>query len=61
MPEVKDSGSIVVKKRTLRQQGGSLVFSIPREWVDKHGLKEGDEVGLVGNSILKVIPVKEIA
>lgn len=27
----------------------------------KHGLKEDDEVGLVGNSILNVIPVKELA
>jgi len=31
-------------KRKLQDQGGSLLVSLPRIWVDSEGLQEGDEV-----------------
>lgn len=44
----------VITKRSLFTEGGSLAITIPKEWLDAHGLKEGDELALIGNSDLSI-------
>jgi len=56
----KDDRGIITTTGLLYKQGGSTVLVMPKEWIDRHNLKAGDEVGIVANSILKVIPVTEI-
>ena len=51
----------IAKVRTIFKLGNySLVISLPKAFVKKHDLKAGDRVPVVANSILKVIPMKEI-
>ncbi|RLI80324.1 histidine kinase, partial [Archaeoglobales archaeon] len=40
---------------------GSLAITLPPEWIEKHELRKGDEVSVVGGSILLVIPIKEVS
>jgi antitoxin component of MazEF toxin-antitoxin module len=45
--------------RTLIKQGGALTITLPKEWVDNHGLKKGDQVKTVyrrtGELIIRVV------
>lgn len=36
--------------------GDSTVVVVPTEWLKQHGLKKGDNVILVANSSLKILP-----
>ena len=51
---------IVKPIRSLVDQGGSLVLTLPKEWITKHGLLRGQYVRIdeEGNA-LKVTPYKE--
>ena len=51
---------VIAGVRKLIKYGESLAITLPPEWVEKHGLKPGDEVPIVADSILKIVPVKEI-
>ena len=51
---------LIVDSRKLVQWGGSVGITLPKEWLERHGLKPGDELGVVADSILKLIPVTEI-
>ena len=41
--------------RKLQEQGGSFLITLPKFWVQKMGLKEGDQVTVVVNDILKIV------
>jgi antitoxin component of MazEF toxin-antitoxin module len=47
-------------RRKVYRQGGSLYVSLPKIWVDREGLKEGDELEIRFDSVpgLKVLPTK---
>lgn len=47
-------------KRKVYRQGGSLLVSLPKIWVDREGIKEGDQLEILFDSVpgLKVLPVK---
>jgi hypothetical protein len=45
-----------IVKRKLHAQGGSFLVALPRIWVQAEGLKNGDEVFLVFNGLVKVLP-----
>jgi antitoxin component of MazEF toxin-antitoxin module len=61
MPEEpRERPGIIHDKRRLYQQGGSVAITLPKEWLERHGLMPGDEVGIIADSILKVIPAQEI-
>ena len=47
-------------KRKLQEQGGSLLVTLPKIWLQREGLKEGDQVEIRFDSVpgLKVLPVK---
>lgn len=47
---------ITVGKRTLIGIGGSLALTLPPEWIKKQNLKAGDEVTVVDDGILQIVP-----
>jgi len=53
------SDEIVVAVRKISRFGDSLYVALPREFLERHGLKAGDEVAIVANHIAKIVPVKE--
>ena len=46
----------VIARRKLVASGGSTVVSVPIEWLKQYSLKEGDNVLIVANGSLKIIP-----
>jgi len=57
-PDKKEEGKIlpVIVRRKLLTSGGSTVVSVPIEWLKQFSLKEGDNVLVVANGSLKIIP-----
>jgi len=53
-------GGVVVTLRKLKKEGSTYYVSIPKEFVEKHDLKEGDILPVLADSIVKIVPVKEI-
>lgn len=56
---VDEKAHLISAHRQLRKVRDSYYISIPREFVEWHRLKEGDVLPIVGNHILKIIPMKE--
>jgi len=56
---VGKEGHIVVALRKVIKFGNSLCIILPREWIKKHGIKPGDELVVVGGSILRIMPPEE--
>jgi len=52
------SGGVGLRK-IIRVGNASVAVCIPEDFLNRHGLKVGDEVGLVWNGSLKLLPVKE--
>jgi len=51
---------IVKPIRSLVDQGGSLVLTLPKEWITKHGLLKGQYVRIdEDGDALRVLPWKE--
>ena len=51
---------IVKPIRSLVDQGGSLVLTLPKEWITKRGLQKGQYVKLEEDGdALRVLPWKE--
>ena len=55
---MKRGHGAVAKVRRVVKSGDSLYVCIPPEFIRKHRLKPGDLLGVVANSVMKVIPVK---
>ena len=47
-------------KRKLQEQSGSFFVVLPKIWVDSLGLKQGDEMSLHFNGIVKVKPPQKM-
>jgi len=47
-------------RRKVYRQGGSLLISLPKIWVVREGIKDGDELEIRFDSVpgLKVLPTK---
>ena len=43
----------------VHEVGGSLMIVLPAEFVRAHGIKKGDDVGILANHVLKLDPMKE--
>jgi antitoxin component of MazEF toxin-antitoxin module len=54
-----DKEPIAVTRRVIKS-GRSFYISIPPEFIEKHRLQKGDAVPIVCDTVLKVIPCKEI-
>lgn len=50
---------IIGGKRKVIRIGGSLAITLPPEFTEMHGIKEGDSLGFLANHILKLDPMKE--
>lgn len=46
----------VIVRRKLLTSGGSTVVTVPIEWLKQFSLKEGDNVLVIANGSLKIIP-----
>jgi len=55
----KKEYKIIAEPRRLIKIGNSLAVTLPPRFVEEHNLREGDEVGVVADHILKLIPMKE--
>jgi len=55
----KNTGVCVALRKAIRY-GDGLCITLPREWVEKHGIQPGDVLPVVCNSVLKVVPAKEV-
>lgn len=57
MPVRKEEYSV---KRTVYRQGSGLVVCLPKIWLEREGIKEGDKLEILFDSVpgLKVLPVK---
>lgn len=53
-------GAPIALTRKIVKHGKSYYLAIPPEFMEKHQLKKGDVVPMVANSILKIVPVKEV-
>jgi antitoxin component of MazEF toxin-antitoxin module len=56
----KDKDGLVLATRRIIKNGASFYVSIPPEFMKRHSLKKGDSVPVIADSILKIIPMKEI-
>jgi antitoxin component of MazEF toxin-antitoxin module len=55
----KQKGRLIVEKRKIYKFGGSFGILLPKEFIEAHNLKEGDEVPVLANHILKIVPMSE--
>jgi len=56
----KNKKGLVLATRRIIKSGASFYVSIPPEFMEKHRLKKGDAVPIIADSILKLVPMKEI-
>ena len=57
--KLKEQGIVTITRRIMKS-GNSYYVALPQEFMKKHGLKERDEVGVVSDSIVKIIPMTEM-
>lgn len=50
---------VTARTRKVIRLGGSLVITLPSEFVEAHNIKEGDDLPVAANHIMKVIPMPE--
>ena len=46
--------------RKLQEQSGSYFVILPRIWIDREELKQSDEIAVIFNEIIKLIPKKKV-
>lgn len=47
----------IIARRRLQISGGSLVVSLPAEWLKQNNLDNGSEVVIVANGDLRISPI----
>lgn len=50
---------LLAKVARVHKVGGSLMITLPAEFVKAHSISEGDDVGILANHVLKLDPMKE--
>lgn len=51
--------SPIVKRGKLVTSGSSIVITMPKEWIEEHKLKAGDEVMIISNGNVTIQPITE--
>ena len=51
--------NVILEQRQLLKIGRSHYISVPKEFMEAHGLKAGDYLPVAANHILKIIPMSE--
>ena len=54
-------GRLLAGKRRLVKVGGSTMISLPKDWLEQHGYKIGDEVAFVANRDLALLSPQSAA
>ncbi len=49
----------IVKRGKLVVSGASLVVTLPKEWIQEHDLKAGEEVMIVSNGDIRIMKITE--
>jgi antitoxin component of MazEF toxin-antitoxin module len=49
----------MARMQKIHKIGNSLMVTLPAEWVAKHHLQEGDDIPVLADNILKVVPMSE--
>jgi hypothetical protein len=49
----------IMKLRSVVKCGPSYYISLPKEFVDRHKIEKGEKLPVLGDQILKIIPLKE--
>ncbi len=55
----KEKPHVTAGVRKVIALGGSLAITLPKEFVKAHNIKEGDDLPVAADHILKVIPMAE--
>ncbi|MCL0074139.1 hypothetical protein M1O50_04640 [Dehalococcoidia bacterium] len=55
----KKGTQVSVQLRQVRKQGGSLVITLPVDFIHRHNIEEGDRLPAITGSILKIVPITE--
>lgn len=50
---------VILEQRQLLKIGRSHYISVPKEFLEAHGLKAGDYLPVAANHILKIVPMSE--
>jgi len=50
---------VTAETRRVIRLGGSLAITLPPEFCEAHNIKEGDDLPVAANHIMKVIPMPE--
>lgn len=51
--------NVILEQRQLIKIGRSHYISVPKEFLEAHGLKAGDYLPVAANHILKIVPMSE--
>ena len=49
----------IVKLRKVMRSGSYLYICLPREFVELHGIVQGERLPVLADHIMKVVPMKE--
>jgi antitoxin component of MazEF toxin-antitoxin module len=52
-------GELVTGIRKIVKVGNGWYVNLPKEFLERHGLEEGDEVIIAANHLFKVLPMQE--
>lgn len=50
----------IVLTRKIHKVGGSSVIAVPKEWLDQHGIKDGEDVTIVANRDMKILSPESV-
>lgn len=56
---IDEKTGIMSGQRVVRKIGDTFYINIPKEFLEQHGLKEGDILPFAANHLLKYIPMQE--
>ena len=49
----------IIEKRRLVKSGASFVVSLPRKWLEEHGLTDGGDIIIRANGDLKIVEAND--
>lgn len=56
----KNETGLIVTLRKVVFTGNTYYISLPRKFIELHGIKKGEKLPIVADHILKIIPMKEV-
>ena len=50
---------VTAQTRKVWRQGGSLAITLPASFTKAHGIEEGDDLAVIADHIIKIVPMPE--